>query len=456
MNLFRYEKNVHKDPDLSGQINASVPFSFMRGDLSKFKFGVKLLKKDVSFDRHRYEIKKFTEDLTTPDGTFGFEDVRYNNPALKKYYNAEPKERGNLYDSYDATETITALYGMAQLNFSPKFSALAGVRFEGTKTDYKQPYVENESLIIESTVAGKGGYNNILPSVHLMYRLNDHNNLKLAYSTGLARPRYTALIPRMEIGDLPSSNSDLTGRINYGNPDLEPRTAYNFDLMYDRFSPYLGVISGGIFYKVFKAWQVSKTWTEQHDFVNDAGEDGADGVPETYRASQPVMGDGTATYFGFELNLQQRLLPLSESLKWFAVNLNFTYTKSEGEVEGRKVTMTRSPKYLANASLIYDNTNLGLSVVVAANYRDPILGGLEVTDYGPDKYLDVWFDHEFFVDISVVQKITDKLLIIGQLNGLGITDEREVLGDPRESWSRTQQWENYGPYGTIGLQYVLW
>ena len=456
LNRVRYDNNLKEDTDLSGQINATIPFSFMKGDLSKFKFGTKILKKDVSFDRHRYEIKKFTEDLTTPEGTFGFEDQRYDNPNLSKYYDAEPRERDNLYESYGATETITAVYGMAQLNFSRKFSALAGVRFEDTKTDYKQPYVENESSYIESTISGEGGYSNILPSVHLMYRLNDNNNLKLAYSTGLARPRYTALIPRMDIGDLPSSNSDLTGSVKYGNPDLEPRTAYNFDIMYDRFSPYLGVISGGIFYKVFKAWHVSKTWTEQHDWVDDAGEDGADGVPETYRASQPVMGDGTATYFGFEINVQQRLLPLSQMLKWFAVNLNFTYTKSEGEVEGRKVVMTRSPKYIANGSLMYDNTDLGLSVVVAANYRDAILGGLEVTDYGPDKYLDSWFDHEFFVDISVVQKITDKLLVIGQLNGLGITDEREVLGNPRESWSRTQQWEKYGIYGTVGLQYTIW
>jgi hypothetical protein len=226
--------------------------------------------------------------------------------------------------------------------------------------------------------------------------------------------------------------------------------------MYDRFSPYLGVISVGLFYKQFKAWQTSRTFTEEHDWVDDAGEDGADGVFETYRASQPVMGDGTATYFGIELNIQQRLLPLSDMLRWFTVNANFTYTYTKGELDGRTVVMTRSPKYITNGSVMYDNTDLGLSVVVALNYRDAILGGLEVTDYGPDKYLDTWFDSEFFVDISVMQKITDKLLIIGQLNGMGSTDERETLGDPREDYARTQQWEKYGVYGTLGVQYNFW
>jgi hypothetical protein len=215
-------------------------------------------------------------------------------------------------------------------------------------------------------------------------------------------------------------------------------------------------MSIGLFYKKFKAWQTSETWTEQHDWVDADGNDGADGIFETYRASQPVMGEGTATFAGIELNVQQRLLPLSDMLKWFAVNFNFTYTYTKGERDGREVVMTRSPKYVTNGSIMYDNTDLGLSVVVAANYREPILGGLEVTDYGPDKYLDTWFDYEFFVDISVIKTITPKLIIIGQLNGLGHTEEREVLGDPSESWSRTQQWERYGIYGTVGLQYTFW
>jgi hypothetical protein len=195
---------------------------------------------------------------------------------------------------------------------------------------------------------------------------------------------------------------------------------------------------------------MESTWYEEHDFVNASGDLEPEGINESYRASKPVMGDGIATFYGFEINMQQRLQPLSPFLKWFAVNANYTFTKSEGEVEGRKITMTRCPKHIANMSLIYDNSNLGLSVVVAGNYRDAILTGV-----GENKYLDTYFDHEFFVDISIVQKITSKLLVIGQLNSIGITDELEVLGDPRSDYVRTQQWEKYGPYGTIGLQYTL-
>ncbi|MBD3289406.1 outer membrane beta-barrel protein, partial [candidate division KSB1 bacterium] len=263
LNRIRYDLILKEDQDLSGQINFKIPFAFMKGDLSHFKFGTKVLQKDVSLERERYQTTDFTDTYTIPEGNFGFVDVRYDNKKLDSV--VEPgswKERDNYTDSYDASETITAVYGMTQLNFNPKLSAVMGLRFEDTKTDYTQPYPEDADIIGDSELTGSGGYSNILPSVHVMYKFNNNNNLKLAYSTGLARPRYVDLVPRMEIDEPPASNSAL-GEIDYGNPDLEPRTAYNFDIMYDRFTANLGLFSFGVFYKNFKAWHVTRTWIEK-------------------------------------------------------------------------------------------------------------------------------------------------------------------------------------------------
>ncbi len=449
LNRIRYDLIMKEDEDLSGQINFEYPFAFSSNELSSFKFGAKVLNKDVSLDFHRFQQSKFAVAQTTDDGTFGFEDVRYDDPELEEILTAPTESIASSYDSYDASENITSYYGMAELNLTPKFTSIFGVRYEDTKTDFKQPYPNSESVTGRSILEGSGGYANVLPSVHLLYRFNDKNNLKMAYSTGLARPRYQDLVPRMVISEPPNSNTAISD-VSYGNPDLEPRTAYNFDLMYDRFTTNLGVFSLGLFYKNFKAWHTTATWYEEHDFVNSSGDLEPDGINETYLASKPIMGDGTARYYGFEVNAQQRLQPLSPFLKWFAVNANYTFTKSEGEVDGRKITMTRSPKHIANLSLIYDNSNLGLSVVAAANYRDALLTGV-----GENKYMDTYFDHEFFVDFSIVQKLTGKILLIGQLNGLGITDEHETLGDPGADYARTQQWEKYGLYGTVGLQYTI-
>ena len=450
LNRVRYDDNLKEDSDLSGQVNLSFPFSFMGGDMSTFKVGTKYLGKSVTYDRHRYQQTGFVDPRPTlEEGTFGFEDVRYNDQEILQYITGYA-ERDDLTDSYEASEDIFSAYGMAQLNFTPKITVLAGLRFEDTSTDYKQPFPDDPDIVGDQPLEDTGGYNNLLPSVHFRYNFDANNNIKLAYSTGLARPRYTDLVPRIVIDELPGSNAEL-GYMYRGNPSLEPRTAYNFDLMYDRFSPYLGLISVGVFYKKFKAWHTTRVTQEEYDFVNDVGDPEPDGIPETYEVSQTVMGDGYADYLGFEINVQQRLNFISSALKWFSINANYTYTKSKGELDGREVVMTRSPKHIANGSIIYDNRDFGLSVVVALNYRDALLTGI-----GDNKYLDVYFDSEFFVDLAITQKITNNLMVIAQLNGMGSTDEHEILGDPGESYSRTQQWEKYGLYGTLGIQYTLW
>jgi len=450
MNRIRYDDNLKEDSDLSGQVNAAFPFSFMSGEQSTFKVGGKYLNKSITYDRHRFQQTGFNDPRETlEEGTFGFEDVRYDDPTIQSLVTGW-EERGDLTDSYEASENIAGVYGMVQLNFTPKISVLAGLRFEDTKTDYKQPYPDDPDIVGDAPLEGTGGYNNLLPSVHFRYNFDANNNIKLAYSTGLARPRYTDLIPRISIDELPGSNDEL-GYMEIGNPGLEPRTAYNFDLMYDRFSSYLGLISFGIFYKRFKAWHATQVSYQEFDFVNDVGDEEPDGINETYEVKQKIMGDGYAEYLGFEINLQQRLNFISAALKSWAINLNYTYTKSKGELDGREVVMTRSPKHIANGSIIYDNGDIGLSVVLALNYRDALLTGI-----GDNKYLDVYFDSEFFVDLAITQHIAKNLVVIAQLNGMGSTDEHEVLGDPSESYSRTQQWEKYGVYGTLGLQYTLW
>ncbi len=450
LNRVRYDDNLKEDSDLSGQVNVNFPFSFMSGELSNFKVGLKYLGKSITYDRHRYQQTGFLDPRPTlEEGTFGFEDVRYDDPVLKSVITGYG-ERGDRVDSYEAGEDILSAYGMVQLNFTPKISALAGLRFEDTQTDYKQPYPDDPDIVGDQPLEDTGGYNNLLPSVHFRYNFDANNNIKLAYSTGLARPRYTDLVPRISIDELPGSNAER-GYMFRGNPGLEPRTAYNFDLMYDRFSPFLGLLSFGVFYKQFKAWHTSRVTLEEYDFVNENGDPEPDGIPETYEVTQTVMGDGHATYWGVEINVQQRLNFISSALKWFTVNANYTYTKSKGELEGREVVMTRSPKHIANGSVIYDNRDIGLSVVLALNYRDALLTGI-----GDNKYLDVYFDSEFFVDLAITQNIARNLTVIAQLNGMGSTDEHEVLGDPSESYTRTQQWEKYGVYGTIGLQYTLW
>jgi TonB-dependent receptor len=247
----------------------------------------------------------------------------------------------------------------------------------------------------------------------------------------LARARYQDLIPRRVVDE-----DEKT--ISYGNPDLEPRTAWNLDLMYERYLSRLGFFGAGIFYKKFNAFHTTRVFTE------DVG-----GVP--FQASQTVMGDGKATYAGFEVSWQQKLGLISPTFSAFSVFGNYTYTWSEGEINGRNVRLTNSPKHTANLSLLYDSPRFGLSFVVAANYRDALLTGVDT-----NPLRDQYFKGEFHLDFSASKKLTKQLTIAAALNGLMAQKEQEVLGEPGNSNARLLQFEEYGPYGTVTLQYSLW
>lgn len=424
LNRIRWDDMTKADADASVQANFTVPFDLSDGR-STFQFGAKFLRKEVSYERVRFQMTSFTEPVTIGDGQFGFEDVRFDGAELQPYLTDWGAER-DITGDYDATEQVGAAYAMATINPTARVSLLIGGRYEDTSTDYLQPNPETA----DEPLTGSGGYGNFMPSVHLTLRPDDRSNVRLAYTTGLARPRYHDLVPRRIVDE-----DEQT--ISYGNPDLKPRTADNLDFMYERYTSGLGLVSAGAFYKRFKAFQTTRRFTETIDGT-------------VYNATQKVMGDGTASYFGLEFAFNQRLAGVASALRDFSLFGNYNYTHSEGEVNGRSLPLTNSPRHTGNLSLLYDNSALGFSFVVAGNYRDALLIGV-----GSAEYNDVYFDNEFQLDFSVTKSVSDRLLVSGQVNGLTARKELQMLGTPGSDSVRLLQSEEYGPYATVTMQYRL-
>ncbi len=425
LDRLRWDDMIKDDADLSAQLDFTVPFSMGRM-ANTFHFGGKFRHKDVSYERVRFQVTDFTRTETLPEGAFGFEDQRFDDPAVQSLFTDAGNPR-NITEDYDASEDVGAIYGMATLNFSDRFTALIGGRWENTSTDFLQPNPETA----DTPLRGEGGYSNFLPSVHLTFRPDDDTNIRAAYSTGLARASYEELIPRRVV-------DEEEREISYGNPDLEPRTADNFDLLFERYTSRLGVLTAGVFYKRFRAFHTTRVFDE---VVGG----------ETFIATQTVQGDGIAEYIGLEFSFNQPLSLLSPGLDGFRLFGNYNYTWSEGDFGGRSLQLTNSPEHTANLSVLYDNSRLGFSFVAAANYRDALLIGV-----GDGPLEDVFFDDEFSIDFSVVKTLSDRLSLSAQLNGLTAQQEREVLGDPHEAGSRILQWEEYGPYGTFSLRYSFY
>ncbi|MCE5305395.1 TonB-dependent receptor [bacterium] len=429
LNRIRVDDNVKEDEDFSGMVNLEIPFSLL-SKTSNVKFGGKYLSKNAKYTARRLQLTSFPEAHTIGEGEFGFVDVIVS-PNDTNYLGAKkssyPDQSSN---TYDANETIMAAYGMTTLNFTDKFSMLAGLRFENTNNKYK-------TLAVQSVDKNESdaSYSNLLPSAHFTYRFTDNMNLRLAYSSGIARPDYTSLVP-FEFRD------DDAREISKGNPNLEPTSSNNFDLMFERYTSSLGLISAGIYYKKMTNIIMSSTHNETLEY---------EGGTQVYEVTMPINVDNDATIYGFEIAINQRLnffnVPFLDD---FSIYANYTYTKAQININGRDLPLGYSPENIVNLALMYDNPKIGLSVVVSNNFRDNIL-----LSVGTDKYTDSYFESDYHLDLSIKQKITKNLSAFLQLNNLTDQQERQIFGDPSEDYSRLQQWAKFNRYGTLGLSFNL-
>lgn len=429
LNRIRVDDNLKEDEDISGVFNVEIPY-FLTGEKSTIKFGGKYTDKSAGYTARRLQLRNFPEAHTVGEGEFGFTDVIVD-PDDTGYLGAGKAEYLDMSDdNYDANEIVMAAYGMTTLNLTDKFMVLAGLRYENTQNKYK-------TLATESTghEQSDASYSNLLPSAHLTYRLNDKMNLRFAYSSGIARPDYKALVP-FEFRD------DDAREISKGNPDLKPTTANNLDLMFERYTSSLGLLSAGIYYKKMADIILNSTHTETLSY---------EGVSQVYEITMPVNIDDDATIYGFELALNQRLNFLNVPfLDYFSIYANYTYTKTELKVIGRNLPMGYSPEHIANIALMYDNPKIGLSFVISNNFRDDIL-----LSVGEDQYTDSYFKQEYHLDLSVKQKITKHLSAFLQLNNLTDQQEQQFYGKPSADYANLQQWAKFNSYGTLGLSFKL-
>jgi TonB-dependent receptor len=425
LNRVRYNDNLTRDKDVAGKVDIEVPLKSLKGE-SFLKFGGKYAAKDRMADQRQFTLAGLNKTaVSAAGGTFGLIDVLFDDAqitSLGEY--EEDVETGDGAD-YTATEDVWAAYAMATIGLTDNLSVLAGARYERTENSYTA--VRSDAFQGTSNFS----YSNILPSAQFKYNINENTQVKAAWSTGFTRPSFTSLIPGPDVRD------DDEKTILRKNDELEPSTANNIDLIFEKYTNNLGVISIGVFGKFLDNQIITRTSREEID-------------GQVYTVSQSVNGE-TARSMGVEASVVHKFIndgiPL---LKWFGVNLNYTFTDSEQATDGGREVPFRSPKHMWNAGIFYENTAIGLTMTVSGVYRSAILDGIGNTALG-----DVYFDKEFHLDVSASKQLTKKLSFFTQLNNLTDQTEKQIFGDPSEDYARLCQTEGYGIWGSVGLRFEL-
>lgn len=126
-------------------------------------------------------------------------------------YNLKP-DRSNLFDY---AEKNYAAYFSASKDFSEKWSAKIGLRYE---------YAETLGFSPTTSLQSESGYGKLFPTAYISYKLSDDHQFSFNYSKRINRPSFRALDPFRWYSNPYSYYS--------GNPILQPSFNHNVELNY--------------------------------------------------------------------------------------------------------------------------------------------------------------------------------------------------------------------------------
>ena len=228
--------------------------------------------------------------------------------------------------NYNLQERVTAGYIMNTLELG-RFHLQTGLRIEATSTSTTGYLVVNDAdgnYVSTTPQYGSGSYINPLPSVQLRYTIDKDSDIRAVYGRGISRPDPYQLVPYIT-----EDQSTTPYTVNIGNPSLVAEHANDYDLLYERYLPSVGMLQGGYFYK-----QITRPIYGQQSIIPATGSP----LSQAYGGDlvfQEVNGDH-AYVQGIELAYQQHLNHLPGILGGARINANFTYTASRNyNITGR-------------------------------------------------------------------------------------------------------------------------
>ncbi len=347
----------------TGLINFTKEFNFL-GSSSKLNFGALTTYKYRNYIIRNFAINPrggfplsgdpnelFSEaNLWAKDGNVGV-GTSYETPFIP-----------NNPNKYNASSLNTAAYLSTELSLSPAIKAILGVRFENFMQYYTGSDQQRSNILDNEKVLSDPGF---FPSLNLLYKLTELQNLRLSYTRTIARPSfkelsyaeiYDPITGNTFIGGFHKDGDDLAG-IEYWSGNLVSTNIQNYDLRWERFGSSGQLLSISGFYKQFENPIEIVQYTKQ------------------VGAFQP-RNVGKGQSYGIELEIRQSFGFIAEAVSGFRLTANITLNRSsiemssteyESRVENARINqqiesyrpMAGQAPYLVNSGLSYNGGKSG-------------------------------------------------------------------------------------------------
>lgn len=445
--LTEQQENI-KEEDLKFSAN----FKAAMNNGANLKFGAKIVRKTKEKEIDFYEYTPIDEDAflinslknTIDQSTDKFmPSAKYQTGvfASKEYVGGlnlndaslfeKEQVQAELAENFEARETVTSGYVRFDHKFTPGVSLMAGLRLEHTSLRYTGRIYDDEADVTTKTDGMANSYLNFLPSLLVKWDINDDFKVRASYTQTLSRPKYSALVPSVNInrGD---------NEIKIGNSDLKPTMSYNFDLSADYYFKSIGLVSAGAFYKKID------------DFIVDQVVNNYEYQGNTFTRFTQPKNAGNANLWGMEFAYQRDFGFIAPALKCVGFYGTYTYTHTRIEdfnFEGREnesgLSLPGSPEHTANASLYYEKG--GLNLRLSYNYASSF-----IDEMGASTFYDRYYDAVNYMDINASYTFgkTMKMTFYAEVNNLLNQPLRYYQGTK----DRTMQAEYYGVKVNAGFK----
>jgi len=418
--------------------NAKVDFDYALTDTSTLTFGANYKKfsnvgenrEDAGYVQSKATplnngVKTINADVVNVFQHPNLAWLQADVDALQKFYGIHNLALGtdkiiqtNSYTVEEESSSLYSQYAWDSMLGGKVLRGAIGARYY--KTDLTSIGV-SKGLPVEIS----RDYSGVLPTLNLVYELEDDLLLRFGASKNLTRPSLSAISVSANVAQMTGSPGEV-GKITVGNPNLKPFESVNFDLALEKYYEGVGSLSAAVFKKDIENFIVTEVTTMKY---SDTGlptsllPNGAT-VDTLFDVTSPQNSDKSAIK-GAELAFQRDLDFLPEPFNQLGVIANYTWVDGTAlyrNVQGTGQTQEKSfpglSKNSYNLTFYYETDKFGARIAAAhrADYISVVEGGLRDED-------ERGFHATTFVDFSAFYQFSENLKFT--IEGINLTNQRE-------------------------------
>ncbi len=238
----------------------------------------------------------------------------------------------HLTKSWQVKEEVTSAFVSADIEMQVgdmDLTGNVGVRYVHTEQSSNGAAGDViNGLVVSSSTFVTHDYNHFLPSLNLILKLDDTQNIRFGVAKTISRARLDEMNASVTAvyNQTPDDNGN-NWSVSGGNPLLEPKEAIGIDLTYDNYFSDAGYFSIAYFRKNLDNWIFDGNFEVDMTGVVDP----ATGIvpPNPIATGFGKVNGGDGTISGLELSLTLPLDMVSDALDGFGVILSHTAIDSD-------------------------------------------------------------------------------------------------------------------------------